>query len=178
MVENNPDSIIVTTHHHMLKETTTASGSNEGFTRADDGSRRALYHGYNPGGAPEGASYLYFVDNKPDAQAFEEYLSNAEGAIDVWLGAHTHLSPARTTGGRSFLEEKWGAYFINAAALSRYHNPLIVPPSSRLLTFTDGSDKVRVQYYLHTNDFYYQGWYEDAEATLTLSKPFYINGGD
>jgi len=175
MVERNADSIIVTGHHHMLKETTTASGPWEGFTRAADGSWRALYHGFNPGGAPEGASYLYFVDDKPDAQAFEGLLADSPGAIDLWLGAHTHLRPERETGGRRFLEHKWGVYFINAAALSRYHNPLVVPPSSRLLTFTDGSDQVRVQFYLHSNDYYYQGWYEPAETTLTLSKPFHLN---
>lgn len=172
MVEGNADSIIVSAHHHMLKETTTASGPWEGFTRAADGTWRALYHGFNPGGAPEGASYLYFLDDEPDAQAFEGYLARSPSAIDIWVGAHTHLSPARETGGRGYLERKWGVTFINAAALSRYHNPLIVPPSSRLLTFTEGSDEVRVQFYLHTTDYYYQGWFEPAETTIRLSRPF------
>ncbi|MDG2091494.1 MAG: metallophosphoesterase [Gammaproteobacteria bacterium] len=174
-IADNPNAIIVSAHHHMLKETTTGSGPWEGFTTSEDGSRRALYHGLNPGGAPEGASYLYFLDDKPDAMAFEGYLSDSPNAIDIWLGAHTHISPARETGGRKYLEQKWGVNFINVAALSRYHNPLIVPPSSRLLTFTEGSDEVKVQYYLHTNDYYYQGWYKDAEVTITISKPFYFN---
>lgn len=174
-INDNPDAIIISTHHHMLKETTTGSGPWEGFTTSADGTRRALYHGINPGGAPEGASYLYFLDDQPDAMAFENYLADSPSAIDIWLGAHTHLSPARETGGRKYLEQKWGVNFINVAALSRYHNPLIVPPSSRLLTFTEGSDQVRVQYYLHTNDFYYQGWYEQAETMITISKPFYFN---
>jgi len=43
---------------------------------------------------------------------------------------------------------------------------------SRLLTFTDGSDEVRVQCFLHTSDFAPQGWYEPVEKTLKLSKPF------
>ncbi len=177
-IDDNPDAIIVSAHHHMLKETTTGSGPWEGFTIQEDGSRRSLYHGINPGGAPEGASYLYFLDEEPDAMAFENYLADSPNAIDIWMGAHTHISPARETGGRKYLERKWGVNFINVAALSRYHNPLIVPPSSRLLTFTEGSDQVKVQYYLHTNDFYYQGWYADAEMTITISKPFYFNEED
>lgn len=174
-VESNSDSIVISAHHHMLKETTTGSGAWEGFTRREDGSWRSLYHGYHKNGAPEGASYLYFVDGKPDAQAFEQYLTANNNATDVWLGAHTHLSPARNTGGRSYIERKWGVNFINSAALSLYHNPLTVPPSSRLLTFTEGSDQLKVQYYLHTNDFYYQGWYADAETTVQLNKAFWLN---
>lgn len=172
LVESNPDSIIVSAHHHMLKETTSASGEWGGFTDRNDGSKRPLYHGHNASGAPVGASYLYFLDDKPDAQAFERYLDKNNGAIDLWLGGHTHLSAGRTTDGRGYLERKWGVTFINVAALSKYHNPLIVAPSSRLLTFTEDSDKLRVQYYLHTNDYYYPGWHEEFEEIVFLSKPF------
>lgn len=175
LVESSPNAIIISGHHHMLKETTTGSGPWEGFTRREDGSWRSLYHGYNPSGAPQGASYLYWLDDKPDAQAFEKYLADNNSAIDIWLGAHTHLSPLRNTGNKRYIERKWGVTFINVAALSKYHNPLIVPPSSRLLTFTEGSDQVRVQYYLHTKDFYYQGWYANGESTARLSKPFSFN---
>ena len=118
------------------------------------------------------ASYLYFLDDKPDAQAFERYLAENNRAIDLWLGAHTHLSPGRTSDGRSYLEEKWGVTFINVAALSKFHNPLITAPSSRLLTFTEGSNELKVQFYLHTNDFYYPGWYQQAETTVRLSQAF------
>jgi len=120
---------------------------------------RVNNNGYTPSGAPKGASYLYWLDNKPDAQAFEHYLSQNNNAIDIWLGAHTHLSPARNTGNRKYLERKWDVTFINVAALSKYHYPLIVRSSSRLSTFIEGSDTVKVQYYLHTKDFHYQGWY-------------------
>ena len=74
--------------------------------------------------------------------------------------------------GRSYMEQKWGVHFINSAALSQYHNPLIVPPSSRLLTFTEESDELKVQFYLHTANYYYQGWLEEEERTVKLSKPF------
>ena len=87
-VESNQDKIIVSAHHHMLKETTTASGEWEGFTRQSDDTWRPLYHGYHATGAPRGASYLYFVDGKPDAQSFEQYLAGSPQAIDVWLGGH------------------------------------------------------------------------------------------
>jgi hypothetical protein len=171
-IEDNPGAIIVSGHHHMLKDTTNASGEWGGFTTRADGSKRPLYHGYNSSGAPIGASYLYFLDDKPDAQAFEGYLDQNNQAIDLWLGAHTHLSLARSSDGRSAVEQKWGVTFVNAAALSMYHNPLIVAPSSRLLTFTEGSDELRIQYYLHTNDYFYPGWYADEEVTVKLSKPF------
>ena len=171
-VEENPEAIIISGHHHMLKDTTSASGEWGGFTTREDGSRRPLYHGYNTSGAPIGASYLYFLDDKPDAQAFEQYLDEHNQAIDVWLGAHTHLSLARRSDDRGYVEQKWGVTFVNVAALSRHHNPLVVPPSSRLLTFTEGSDELRIQYYLHSNDYYYPGWFVGEEVTVRLGRPF------
>lgn len=172
LVEDNDDAIIISAHHHMLKDTTSASGEWGGFSTMEDGSRKPIYHGYNSSGAPIGASYLYFLDDKPDAQAFEKYLAENNAAIDLWLGGHTHLSLGRFYDGKSHMEKKWGVSFINAAALSKYHNPLIVAPGSRLLTFTEGSDKLLVQYYLHSNDYHYPGWYEKAESVIQLSKAF------
>ena len=43
---------------------------------------------------------------------------------------------------------------------------------SRLLTFTEGSDEVCVQCYLHTSDYAPQGWYTPAERTLRLAGAF------
>ena len=173
MVEENRDCIIISTHHHMLRETTVASGPYEGFTKTDGGEWTWYYHGYFPDGGPKGASYLYFVDGKPDAQAFEGYLAEHPGGIDIWLGGHTHAKPNDRAGGRSHIERKWEVNFINCAALTRYHSRKEnAAPLSRLLTFTEGSDKVRVQCYLHTSDFAPIGWYEEAERVITLSKPF------
>lgn len=63
--------------------------------------------------------------------------------------------------------------FINVAALTRYHGKKTLQVAmSRLLTFEDGSDEVRVQCYLHTADYASQGWYAPAERILQLSKPF------
>ena len=172
-VAGNQDCIIVSAHHHMLKQTTVASGPWEGFSKDGDGKWQCRYHGYFPDGGPEGASYLYFVGGKPDAQAFEGYLAQRPGAIDLWLGGHTHTTPTDCTGGRSHIERKWGVNFINAAALTRYHGkPELCIPMSRLLTFTAGSDRVNVRCYLHTSDFAPQGWYEPVERDLALSKPF------
>ena len=178
LVEDNSDSIIISGHHHMLKNTTAASGEWGGFAKQDDGSMRPLYHGYNSSGAPVGASYLYFLDDKPDAQAFESYLDANNKAIDLWLGGHTHLGPGVAVNGSGAIEEKWGVTFVNVAALSRDHNPLKVAPSSRLLTFTDGEDTVLVQQYLHTNDYYFPGWYKNAERIVELSKPFRFHPGN
>ena len=171
MIEANPDSVIVSAHHYMLKETTVASGEWEGMQKKEDGSWMSRYHGYKPLGAPRGASYLYFVDSVPDAQAFEGYLAEHRGAIDLWLGGHTHTHPDDTCGGKSHVERKWGATFVNAACLSRYHGSLNVP-KSRLLTFRAGSPDVRVQCYMHTSEFLPQGWYQAAERTVSLSRPF------
>jgi len=170
MVEANPDSIIISAHHHMLKETTVRSGPWEGMSKKADGSWRSGVHGYFPEGAPQGASYLYFVDGKPDAQAFEGYLEEHPGAIDLWIGGHTHTDPDDATGGRTHVERKWGVTFINTAALTRYHGGKV--PMSRLLTFTDGSRRVRVQCYLHTSEHAPQGWYAKAQRVVEVGKPF------
>lgn len=172
MVEDSQDHIIVSAHHHMLKETTVASGPWEGFEKNEAGDWQGYYHGYYPQGGPEGASYLYFVDDRPDAQAFEHYLAQHPAAADMWLGGHTHAHPNDQRGGRSHIECKWGTHFINVAGLTRYHGRRNSMPMSRLLSFTDGSDLVRVQCYLHTSEFAAQGWYQPAERVIQLRKPF------
>lgn len=171
MVESNQNSIVISVHHYMLKDTTVASGEWEGMNRDAVGNWRSGYHGYKPEGTPEGASYLYFVDSKPDAQAFERYLAEHPGAVDIWLGGHTHAHPDDTCGGKSHVEEKWGTHFINAACLSRYHGTTNVP-KSRVLTFREGSRDVRVRCYMHTDEFLPQGWYEKAERCLQLTRAF------
>jgi len=174
MVEANQDSIIISAHHHMLKETTVASGPWEGFRKDEAGQWRARYHGYFPKGGPEGASYLYFVDGRPDAQAFEQYLAGHPGAIALWLGAHTHAHPDDRHGGRSHVENKWGAAFINVAALTRFHSIGTTPPMSRLLTFEEGSDQARAQCYLHTSHHAPQGFYPRAERVVDLGRSFHM----
>jgi hypothetical protein len=172
MVEANRDSIIICAHHHMLRETTVASGPWEGYTKKSDGSWQGRYHGYFPDGGPEGASYLYWVDGKPDAQAFEKYLAEHLGAIDLRIGGHTHTNPDDNFSGRTHIERKWGVTFVNCCALSRFHGASHSRPMSRLLTFTEGSAEARVQCYLHTSQHAPQGWYPKAEKTIKLGKPF------
>jgi predicted phosphodiesterase len=171
MVDGHADGITLSAHHHMLKETTVGSGPWEGYIRKGD-KWIPHYHGYFPKGAPEGASYLYFVDGKPDAQAFEKYLAENPGATDLWLGGHTHTHPDDTLNGRSHIEQKWGTNFINVASLSRHHAGKTTMPISRLLTFTEGSNEVKVQCYLHTSDHAPQGWYPSVEQTIKTGKPF------
>ncbi|MEO2009215.1 MAG: metallophosphoesterase [Pirellulaceae bacterium] len=172
LVEKNPDSIIISCHHHMLKQTTVASGEWEGFTKTSDGKWKSDYHGYFPEGGPRGASYLYWLEDKPDAQAFESYLSDNRGAIDLWLGGHTHTGPDDQKGGRSHIERKWDVNFVNVSALTRCHGHRHSTPMSRLFTFTEGSEKVRVQCYLHTSQYKPQGWYNKVERTIEMGKPF------
>ena len=167
MVENNQDKVIVSAHHHMLRETTVASGPWEGFRNQKD---EQSYHGYFQEGAPKGASYLYFVDGQPDAQAFEKYLAEHPGAIDIWLGGHTHAKPGDTRGGRSHIEKKWGVIFINVANLTLLGGKQ--SPKSRLLMFVPGSKEVKVGCYLHSDHFARRGWHAPSERTIQISQPF------
>ncbi|MFP4383743.1 MAG: hypothetical protein ACLFSE_06825 [Spirochaetia bacterium] len=167
----NKDGINIAAHHHMLRETTVASGPWEGFRKEKD-SWIGHYHGYFPDGGPEGASYLYFVGGRPNAGDFDKFLAENSGLLSIWLGGHTHTNPDDTTGGRSHIEKKWGAWFINAASLSKYHAGKTTLPISRRLTFTPGSDKVTVECYLHTSDYAPQGWYKPAERVIDLNRPF------
>ncbi len=162
MVEANPDRLIVSCHHHMLEDTTVASGLSEG---TDGG-----YHGYREDGAPEGASFIYFLDETPHARAFEQHLEANPGATDLWLGGHTHAHPDDTHGGRSHVETKWGTHFVNCSAITRHHGGKT--PMTRLFTFTEGSAQVRVQCYLHDSQFAAEGWLPSAERTLALARPF------
>jgi hypothetical protein len=181
LVESHPEAIILSAHHHMLKETTATSGPWEGMHReTPTGPWRSGTHGYFPedGEHNQGAGYLYWLVDEtreppratPDAQSFEKYLARHPGAIDLWIGGHSHMLPEAQVNGRTHLERKWNVHFLNCSALTKYHGGRA--PMSRLLTFVDGSDRVRVQCYLHTASFAPQGWYPPAERTITLSKPF------
>lgn len=163
--------IVVSAHHHMLRETTVASGDYEGVSQYPDGRyRHGRYHGVD--GVPEGASYLYFVDNEPKAQKFETYLAQNPGAVDLWLGGHTHTYPGDIVNGRSHVERKWGTNFVNCAQLSKYHSFVTCPPMSRHFTFTAGSRLVRVRCYLHDDSYAPQGWYRPAERVLEFGTAF------
>jgi hypothetical protein len=178
MVEENRSSIIISAHHYVLKDTTVASGEWEGMQKDENGGWKTGYHGYFPEGTPQGASFLYWVDSKPDSGAFESVLSAAPMAVELWLGAHTHTNPDDTYGGKSHIERRWGTTFINVSGLTRYHTrPENTIPRSWLLTFTDGSDQVLAQCYLHGNEYAPQGWYPKVERVIKLSKAFRMHTG-
>lgn len=168
-VEAHQDKILVTAHHYVLKDTTVASGPWEGLRRDAEGGWRTHYHGYKPQGAPEGASYLYFVDSVADAGRFETYLAEHPGAIDVWLGGHTHTHPDDDHGGKTHIEQRWGVWFANVSALTAHHGDTCMP-MSRVWSIV--GDEARVRCYLHTSDHAPQGWYPPAERRLHLSKRF------
>ena len=170
-MESDEDEIIVSAHHHMLRATTVASGDYEGVSQYPDGTyRHGRYHGVD--GVPEGASYLYFIDDQPKAQAFEKYFEENPGAVDIWLGGHTHTHPDDLKGGRSHVEKRWGVNFVNCAQLSKFHSFVTCPPMSRHFTFTVGSPLVRVQCYLHDDTHAAEGWYPGGERVLEIGKPF------
>ena len=121
---------------------------------------------------PEGASYLYFIDDEPKAQRFERYLDENPGSVDIWLGGHTHTYPDDIVSGRSHVERRWDTNFVNCAQLSKYHSFVPCPPMSRHFTFTAGSRLARGRCYLHDDSYAPQGWYRAAERVLELSKPF------
>ena len=171
MVESNQDKIIVSVHHHMLKETTVASGPWEGFVKDEEGNWTGKYHGYFPAGGPEGASYLYWVGGRPDAQAFENYLAEHPGSIDLWIGGHTHTHPDDTHCGRSHVERKWDVTFLNCAAMTAWHGPRSLP-MSRPMIFERGAAEATIRCYLHTSKHAAQGWYEKAERVIPLRHTF------
>ena len=184
MVEQNPSSIIISAHHYVLnrrqgdeagaQNTTVASGDWEGFHRDEKGQWKDWYHGYYEGkGSPRGASYLYWVDSKQDSGAFEDGLNASPGRVDLWLGAHTHTAPNDTYGGKSHIEQRWGTTFINVAGLTKYMgSPQNCIPRSWLLTFTEASDEVAAQCYLHTSDCAPQGWFPKFDRVIKITKPF------
>lgn len=150
-VLENQDQIIVTLHHHVLRDTTIASGNGEGNPR---------YHGAS--GGPEGSSYLYYLieNDDPDdfqytsdAHVFEDFLDafhkgHGRGAIDLWIGGHTHVKgPEDDWGDKTISERKWGVGFLQVAALTRHHGGSF--PLSRVLSFADGSDRFDAKVYLH-----------------------------
>ena len=79
------DWLMISGHHHMVKETTVGSGDWEGV---DNG-----YHGRLEQGAPRGASYLHFVGDEADSGKIESLLDANPGALNLWLGGHTHTFP-------------------------------------------------------------------------------------
>jgi hypothetical protein len=174
MVEKNQDKIIVSAHHHMLRETTAGTGPWEGMKKDELGNWTQNFHGYYPKGGPEGASYLYFVGGVADAQSFEKYLTEHPGAIDIWIGGHSHFKPEEEMNGRSLIEKKWGVNFINVGPLTKYHNSLDNGgvPMSRLLTFQPGSTELEVQCYLHDDSFANRGWHIPAKRVIQIGKKF------
>jgi hypothetical protein len=178
MAEENRSAIIISAHHYVLKDTTTGSGEWEGMQRDENGAWHSGYHGYFPQGTPQGASYLYWVDSKPDSRAIESVLAAAPGQIDLWLGAHTHSTPDDTLGGKSHIQRRWDTTFINASGLTKFHNGVQNGvPRSWLLTFTDGSDEVVARCYLHESDYAPRGWYPKVARVIKLSKPFKMPAG-
>ncbi|MBU3738368.1 MAG: hypothetical protein FGM55_05375 [Rhodoferax sp.] len=168
---NERTSIIVAAHHYVLRNTTVASGPFEGFEEDDRGNMKPKYHGLKPRGAPEGTSYLYWVNSVRNSTVFEKFLAQRPGRVALWLGGHTHTDPDDRTGGKSHIETRWGTHFINVSALTRFHGPLS-RPMSRLISFANGSDQLRVRCYLHTDQHAAQGWYPPAERVLQLPRAF------
>ena len=118
------------------------------------------------------------MDSEPDSRAFEHFLAEAPGRVDLWLGAHTHTIPDDTFGGKSHIERRWGTTFINAAGLTLYHTaPGTGVPRSWLLTFPEGRDAVSAHCYLRSNDYAPQGWYQKNDRAIQLSKPFRMPSG-
>jgi len=175
-VLENQDKILITMHHPALRDTTTGSGKGEGHPR---------YHG-SSGGA-EGSSYLYYlIENEDprdfqyqkDAHVFEDFLADfhkkhGRGAIDLWIAGHTHVKgPDDVWGGKSISETKWGVGFLQVAALTKHHAGS--HPLSRLLTFTDGTDRVETAVYLHEASYknHPVGWYAPTAKTFPLRQKF------
>ncbi|MCH8332186.1 MAG: metallophosphoesterase, partial [Bacteroidetes bacterium] len=163
MVENNQDKIIITCHHHMIRSTTMGSGPYEGVN----------FHGVYPGGFEEGTSYLYFVGDDKNSNLIVDYLRNNHGAIDMWIGGHTHIrTPDAVYNDKTYAEEKFGVMFINASSLARFNIS-----TSRLLSFFKGSNVARLNMYLHTPYKGVRDWYKPAKRLIKLKHPFEFSQG-
>jgi hypothetical protein len=175
-VLKNQDKIIITMTHHMLRGTTTGSGYGEGSPR---------YHGVSP--QSEGSSYLYYVIENAhperflfteDGQVFERFLQDFEnqhgyGAIDLWIGGHTHVkSPDDSWGGKSITETVWGVNFLQTGALTQYHGNR--HPMSRVIEFVAGSDRAVARVFLHEAGYkgHPVGFFEPSKRALKLRHPF------
>ena len=68
-------------------------------------------------------------------------------------------------------ETKWGVTFVQCGALTKYHGGFL--PMSRLMLFTDGSDKLEISMYIHENRGEHRiGWYEDTAEEVKLRRKF------
>jgi len=172
-VSKHRDKIVVTAHHYVLKETTFASGLWEGMRKDPEGNWIQDYHRYIEEGSPAGASFLCWVGGRFDSGQFERFLDDNPGAVDMWFAGHTHSNPDDRKGGRGCFERAYGnTMFMNICALTRYMVPDKAIPHSWLLTFTEGSDRVRAQCYMHTDEYRPQGWYDEAERWIDLTTEF------
>lgn len=168
----NQDRIIVTMHHHALRDTTIASGFGEGTPR---------YHG-SSGGA-DGSSYLYYIieNDDPrdfqytaDAHVFEDFRATSTNNITAvrlifgWPGILMCMGTDDNWGDKTISETRWGVGFLQVAGLTRHHAGS--HPLSRLLTFTNGSDHVDTDVYLHDDSFNNNpvGWYKPASCSFPL----------
>ncbi|MCA8943655.1 MAG: LamG domain-containing protein [Planctomycetes bacterium] len=173
-VLDNQDKIIVTVHHHVLRDTTTGSGVDDGW----------VYHPAK--GSSRGSSTLYYIienddpesfEYTADALAFESFLDEFErehgrGAIDLWIGGHTHVrGPDDDTSGRSISERRWGVQFLQVAALTQFHGGSC--PLSRVLEFRGGSSTLRARVYLHEPwRTHPAGFYEPSTVDIELRHEF------
>jgi hypothetical protein len=78
------------------------------YAKSENGSWCGRYHGFKVEGIPKGASHLYWVGSEPGSGAFEKYLRDNPGAVDIWIGGHTYTNPDDTYGGKSHIEKRWG----------------------------------------------------------------------
>ena len=172
---NHQDKIIVTAHHYMLRDTTVATGEWEGMKRTDDGEWATDYHGYYADGTPYAASYLYWVGGSAGGGEFESWLTANPGKVDLWLGGHTHTNPDDCHGGKSHVETRYGGVtFVNVSALTRHFVHLHAMPHSRLFSFEDGSDRVVIDCYMHSDEYREQGFYREKQSRIQLTKPFQL----
>ena len=170
---HHKDKIIVTVHHYLLRDTTVATGTWEGMRKDAKGAWTTDYHGYYAQGTPHAASYLYWVGGSGGEGQFETWLDANPGKVDLWLGGHTHTNPDDRHGNKGHIETRYGGTtFVNVSALTRWFVKHHAMPHSRLFTFEEGSDRVSIECYMHTDEHRPQGFYPEKRVEIALSKPF------
>ena len=161
MVMSNQDKIIITAHHQLPRETTIATAPYEGT--------KYKYHGQCSPDDVKGSSYLYFIGDDPNSDQLTDFLEANPGCIDLWLGAHTHISPLDTLNGRTFCEQKYGVTFVNCAQL--FFSPT-GPASSRKFEFKNGDDQLLLRTYIHKSDSLKTGFLSLLDKKIPLRHAF------
>jgi hypothetical protein len=169
------NSILITAHHLLPRNTTITT---------DDG-EPGDYHGSSGSLGPNGevGGQLYWIREYDESgteimqyaqtRPFLNYLADHPGAIDLYIGGHSHITePDASINGRGLSGRKYGVSFISVGAITTSHGARN-NQMTRLLTFQDGLNVAVLNIYIHRSlSGKSVGWYPGASKIIPLSQNF------